>query len=530
MSSIYSFYAGSHSATSCLIIDGKIYSIIEEERLNRIKAGDNFNSYPNLSSKKIEELSGLKLNEADFRVVVRPTPDAYYRALLKSDYEKCSHHDAHNYSSYFTSGFEGKVLSISHDGGGESSMSKVFLCEDGVMNQVLDGKMYSSGSLGQLWAMSTVFLNYGDGPDKMWKMCKDEGKLMGMAPEGKYDEKLYKMFSSVVTYKDLFFGGGPTNWKTRFLMRELAMRGYFNSQEKKEIFAFNLQKFTEDIFLKFLDDLHKLYPQYNKICLSGGLFANVKLNQKINELPWVEEIYVHPAMGDEGLSLGAGIKKSLELGEIKKPFRLENVFFGVEYDDNTIYNISQNYDFERTEYDCKEIASKIHDGKIIGWFKGKFEYGPRALGHRSIVCKATDIDAHQKLNSRLKRHEIMPFAPSVLKDYFDEIFFPHKSLYTAEFMTLCYETKTEWIEKIPAVLQKTDKSARPHVVTKENNSDYYDLIKEYYELSGIPLVLNTSFNSHNEPIINRPEEAFQSLQKGIIDELVIENYVYRNKQ
>ena len=124
----------------------------------------------------------------------------------------------------------------------------------------------------------------------------------------------------------------------------------------------------------------------------------------------------------------------------------------------------------------------------------------------------------------------MPFAPSVLKDNFDEIFFPHKSLYTAEFMTLCYETKTEWIEKIPAVLQKTDKSARPHVVSKENNSDYYDLIEEYYKLSGIPLVLNTSFNSHNEPIINKPDEAFESLKKGIIDELVIENYVYRNKQ
>lgn len=529
MSSIYSFYAGSHSATSCLIVDGEIHSIIEEERLNRIKAGDNYYSYPDLSGKKIEEISSIKIKEADYRVVVKPSPDAYYRALIKTTYEKCSHHDAHNYGAYFTSGFEGKVLSISHDGGGESSMSKVFLCEDGEMNQILDGKLYWFGSLAQLWALSTIFINYNGGLDKMWKMCKDEGKLMGMAPEGRYDEKIYKMLSSVVNYREMFFGGAPTNWRTRFLIRELAKRGYLDSQEQKEIFAYNLQKFTEDTFLRFLDDLHNLYPSYKKICLSGGLFGNVKLNQKINELDWVEEIFIHPAMGDEGLSLGAAIKKAKEIGEIQYPFRLKNVFFGLEYSDDEIFEVSKKYDFSSEFYVPHKVAEKIHDGKIIGWFQGKFEYGPRALGNRSILVKATELDAHKQLNMRLKRHEIMPFAPSVLKENFGDIFFPIKSLYSAEFMTLCYETKQDWIDKIPAVLQKTDKSARPHVVTKENNPKYYKLLTEYYRMSGIPLVLNTSFNSHNEPIINKPEEAFESLKNGIIDELVIGNYVYRNK-
>lgn len=530
MSSIYSFYAGSHSATSCLISNGKIEYIIEEERLTRVKAGDNYYSYPDLSAKKIEDISGLKIKNADYRVVVKPTPDAYYRALLCSPYEKCSHHDAHNYGSYFTSGFSGKVLSISHDGGGESSVTKIFLCENGEMSQVLDGKLYNFGSLAQLWAMSTIFLNYSDGYEKMWKMCKDEGKLMGMAPEGKFDEKIYKMLSSLVNYKEMFFGGAPTLWRTRFLVRELSRNGYLDNQEKKEIFAYNLQKLTEDVFLKFLEDVHKLYPSYKKICLSGGLFANVKLNQKINELDWVEEIFVHPAMGDEGLSLGAGIKKASELGEIKKPFKLQNVFFGLSYNDEEIHEISKKYNFECVKYNSENIAKKLHQGLIIGWFKGRFEYGPRALGHRSILVKATEINAHKELNFRLKRHEIMPFAPSILEENFGEIFFPQKSLYAAEFMTICYQTKKEWIEKIPAVLQKTDKSARPHVVTKENNSEYYELINEYYKLSGIPLILNTSFNSHNEPIIDKPEDAFESLKNGIIDELVIENYVYTNKK
>lgn len=529
MSSIYSFYAGSHSATSCLIVDGKIHSILEEERLTRIKAGDDYYSYPDLSSKKIQEISNIKISDANYRVAVRPTPDAYYRELMKQPYEKCSHHDAHNYGSYFTSGFRGKVISISHDGGGESSMSKVFLCENGEMTPILDGKLYWFGSLAQLWALSTIFINYKGGHEKMWKMCKDEGKLMGMAPEGKYDENLYNMLSSVVSYKEMFFGGAPTNWRTRFLMRELAKKGYFDTQEQKEIFAFNLQKFTEDIFLKFLDDVHNLYPTYTKLCFSGGLFANVKLNQKINELEWVQEIFIHPGMGDEGLSLGAAIKKAKEIGEISKPFRLNNVFFGLGYEDDEIYKISESFDLVREKYDCQSIAQKIHDGKIIGWFKGRFEYGPRALGHRSILTRATDINSHRELNTRLKRHEIMPFAPSVLIENFHEIFFPNKSLYSAEFMTLCFNTKTEWIDKIPAVLQKTDKSARPHVVTKFNNPEYHDLISEYYKISGIPLVLNTSFNSHNEPIIDKPEDAFKSLKNGIIDELVIENYVYTNK-
>lgn len=529
MSSIYSFFAGSHSATCALMVDGKIHSIIEEERLTRIKTGDLTWTYPNLSSKKIESLSNIKMVDADHRVVILPSPDAYYRKLLKSNYEKIGHHDAHNYSSYFTSGFQEKTLSISYDGGGETSVLKVFICEKGKMYQVLKGDYHTFASIPLLWGFSAGNMMRDSTGNSLWKLCKDEGKLVGMAPEGRYDEDIYKILKSIISYENLRFVGAPTQWKTRFVMNEMYMRGYFDTQEGREIYSYNLQKFTEDLFLKFLDDLHKLYPDYRKICLSGGLFANVKLNQKINELEWVDEIFVHPAMGDEGLSLGGCIKKAIELEELEKPFKLDNVFFGLEYTDDEIELTSRNYDFERVPYSVTEAAEKLNEGKIIGWFKGRFEYGPRALGNRSILVRPTDKTTHSDLNKRLNRYEIMPFAPSIIKEHFDEVFYPNKSLYSAEFMTICYSTKEDWINKIPSVIQKTDKSARPQVVTKESNSEYYQLIQEYYKLSGIPLLLNTSFNKHNEPIIDNPAQAFDCLQRQIIDELVIGNYVYRIK-
>jgi carbamoyltransferase len=256
------------------------------------------------------------------------------------------------------------------------------------------------------------------------------------------------------------------------------------------------------------------------------LFANVKLNQKINELDWVKEVYILPPMGDEGLSLGACIIKAVELGEIVTPFELENVHFGQKYTDDEVFDASKPYNFNRIEYSVSGIAKDINEGQIIGWFQGGSEFGPRALGARSILVRPTDIETHKVLNSRLKRYDTMPFAPIVLDESFDEIFNLGKSKYTSEFMTMCYDTKEEWIDKIPAVIQKSDKTARPQIVKKEKLPLFWEILNEYKKISGIPVLLNTSFNSHNEPIIENPTQAFESLKKGIIDKLVIGNYVY----
>jgi carbamoyltransferase len=360
----------------------------------------------------------------------------------------------------------------------------------------------------------------------IWRMCKDEGKLMGMAPDGLYDEKIYNILKTCIDYKDLRFFPSNTATRTQVVGDMLFNTGYFRTKENREIFSYNLQKLTNDLFLNFIQDLNKLYPEYNQICLVGGLFANVKLNQKINELDWVKEVYILPPMGDEGLSLGACIIKAVELGEIVTPFELENVHFGQKYTDDEVFDASKPYNFNRIEYSVSDIAKDINEGQIIGWFQGGSEFGPRALGARSILVRPTDIETHKVLNSRLKRYDTMPFAPIVLDESFDEIFNLGKSKYTSEFMTMCYDTKEEWIDKIPAVIQKSDKTARPQIVKKEKLPLFWEILNEYKKISGIPVLLNTSFNSHNEPIIENPTQAFESLKKGIIDKLVIGNYVY----
>jgi len=529
MSVIYGFYAGGHSSSTTLIVDGEIVSCIEEERLTRIKAGDSYVSYPVLSKEEVEKNTGVLASESDYFVFAEPVPTNYVRNFIGPKFETVPHHHAHCYASYFTSGMEGKVMSISLDGGGESSIGKVFLCEDGKMDLVHNLLFPLNGSISALWGASCEgMMGFDNTGSPIWKMIKDEGKIMGMAPDGKFDPEIYKILKTCINYNNLRFFPSFTHERARVLLHSMRTKGYFDGLEKKQNYSNTLQQLTEDLVLQYLNDLHLKYPEYTKLCFSGGLFANVKLNQKINELDWVDEIYILPAMGDEGLSLGSAIYKSVQVGDITKPKRFENLFFGTNYTDEEVYEFSKKFLFNRLPYNPTEVANDLNEGLIIGWFQNGFEFGPRALGARSILVRPTDQKTHFELNRRLKRNDVMPFAPIVMDEYFDDIFKPSKSKYTSEFMTLCYETKTDWIPKISAVIQKSDKTARPQIVNKERNIILWEILNEYNKISGIPVLLNTSFNIHNEPIINHPKFAFRSLNDGVIDKLVIGNYVYTN--
>ena len=295
----------------------------------------------------------------------------------------------------------------------------------------------------------------------------------------------------------------------------------------REDFSCTLEFFTEKLMFEYLQDVSKKFPEYRKICFSGGLFANVKLNKFINDLDLFEEIYIHPAMGDGGLALGAALCKAKEVGEIISPIKLPNAFYGQSHSkeewDSEI--LSSEINLVKEDFSLARIGKLIDGGYVLGLFIGKTEYGPRALGNRSIIVKPTDPETHEKLNRKLKRTEIMPFAPSVLEEYSGEIFKCDKSKYTAEFMTICYDTKEEWIGKIPAVVHQIDKTARPQIVSKENNPSFYSIIDSYREISGIPLVLNTSFNAHGEPINNYPHQVIKHLLEGCVDYIVTEDYI-----
>jgi len=164
--------------------------------------------------------------------------------------------------------------------------------------------------------------------------------------------------------------------------------------------------------------------------------------------------------------------------------------------------------------------------KILGLFNGRFEHGPRALGNRTITCDPTHPETYDLINNKLQRNDFMPFAPAVLDEDVNRLFKVDKSQYTAEFMTMLYDTREEWKDKLPTVTHPVDKTARIQIVTEKSNPFFYNILKKYKELTGIGCLVNTSFNVHNEPIVNRPEEAFVHLKNKIVDFLITPYGIY----
>ena len=520
---IYGFYAGSHDPTIAYLEDGEIKCVIQEERIKRVKSGEDFPQNPWMAKAAIEKETGVPMNDADFIACATPTGHDFIigGALPKIGIRSFGHQQCHAASSYYTSGFEGKCLSVSYDGGGDDSYGSIWLCEDGKMALAKDLKIEDNASLGRLWMTITEHMG--------WKILKDEGKVMGMAGNGNPNERLYRLLKSTCHYSgNLSFGPEASQKKMVTVATHLKSEGWFDDRQKRFDVAYALQKLTEDIMRGFVRDLIKEYPEWSKkICFSGGLFANVKMNQKINEMPEIEEIWVSPPMGDEGLALGAAILVSNQMGEWTRPKRVPNMFYGLRYSQEEIAEAARAYNFREEERDFSKIASLLCEGKIGAFFNGRFEYGPRSLGARSIIVQATERSTHDLLNERLERHEVMPFAPVVMKEKAEEVFHNgSKSSYAAEFMTCCYTVREEWIKRIPACIHEVDNTGRPQIANPETNPEWHGLVSAYYEKTGIPVLLNTSFNGHGEPIIDTPSQAFAHLEKGTIDFLIMEKKTY----
>jgi len=512
-----------HDAGAALIVDGEVKFVIEEEKLTGIKASYNWPIFPTMSVAAIERATGINIFNCDHLVSPRPTsatalPEQYRTNEILNKFTSYSHHMCHALGSYYSSGMAGKVISVSLDGAGLRSRGKIYLCENGTTDLVHSSWRCIASTLANLWGFSTQQMG--------WRIMKDEGKVVGLAGHGKVNQKIYEYLGNCLYYEDLTHK--CSGWQSffEFTAAKLKEEGWFNDDNKKADYAATLEKFSEDQMYKLLYDTKKRWPEYKKLCLSGGLFANVKLNQFINECGLYDEIFVHQAMGDAGLFLGAGLLKAYELNEITKPIKPTNVFWGESFTkEDWMKIISENPQVKYKNFNLLEVAGLINSGHVIGIFQGRTEYGPRALGNRSIVVRPTDASTHKKLNDRLKRTEIMPFAPSVLSEYAEEIFDCSKSKYTAEFMTLCYNTKENWINKIPAVVHQVDKSARPQIVKREANPFYYDIINAYRSISGFPIVLNTSFNAHGEPINNYPSQVIKHLLDKSVDYIVTEDFI-----
>ncbi len=317
--------------------------------------------------------------------------------------------------------------------------------------------------------------------------------------------------------------------------------GYYNSTYRKlqktlknfskQDIAAGIQSISEKLMVEYINCLVDKFFKNKKtnIFLAGGIFANIKINQKISDLPNVKHCYVFPNMGDGGLGAGCALDTNFRHNKFSLKNR-QSMSLGSNY---TSFNKDLISNSKYEILNCinlyKFIALKLKEKKIIGLFQGKMEYGPRALGNRSIICSAEDVDINNILNRKLKRSEFMPFAPCVLNEDFIKFFESNMVPEDFEYMTFTCKTKKICEDLVPAIVH-VDKTARPQTVFKEKNDFLYTILSEYKKITGFGLLINTSFNVHEEPIVESYEDALKAFEMSKLDYLVLENLVLEIKK
>ena len=527
---------GSHSCGISLIDNGKIVFSLEEERHTRIKIYKDFYNdvfrCPYLSLKDATDKLGFNLSEIDYVTSYYPKHETKIiwdesgigLPFPEHKFIFVDHHDSHAGTAYYLSGFEEDTLVVTMDASGGNYSAKYFIGSEGNLN-FIDGLDTKHKSFGHYYAMLTEFLGF--------KRLKDEGKIVGMAGHGDHELIAYQSFNDAIkiegihTDKDdsgIVFGQVYLDFYTSYYKRMGSMV-YLGS---KEDLAYNGQLVFEEKIIQLLTNLHNRYPKVKKIALAGGVFANVKLNKRINEQYWVDEVFIAPPMGDEGCPLGCALMVHKTFNPDFKPFKLNDVFMGTSYTDDEVGD--QYWDvnkFSRELFTPEKAAKYLANGKIIGVFNGRYEHGPRALGNRSIIGEVTNPETYDKINNKLQRNDFMPFAPAVMEEHANTVFKVDKSTYTAQFMTMLYDTRPEWSDKIPTVVHPKDKTARIQIVTPKSNPTFHKILDEYNKITGVPVLLNTSFNVHEEPIVCHPNEAFTHLENDVVDLLIINNFIYK---
>ena len=297
------------------------------------------------------------------------------------------------------------------------------------------------------------------------------------------------------------------------------------SKYSKEDISFAAQTILEEaVVYRIKNNLPK--NRKVNICLSGGVTANVKLNQKIREIRNVKNVFIQPAMGDAGIVIGAIYAFLSKKNKIKPKF-LNTMSLGSKYNNEQIKKIlkKNKIKFKLTKNISKVLIEQLSKNKIIGFFSGKMEFGPRALCNRSILYHGKDKSVNDWLNNKLKRTEFMPFAPVTIEEYAKKCFIGwSKKDVAADFMTMTYKCTPEFIKSCPAAVH-VDSTARPQIIRKKNNPNFHKILKNYLNKSGEMALINTSFNKHEEPIVENVNDALHAFKNNIVDTLIIQNFV-----
>lgn len=458
-------------------------------------------------------------------ILATGVPGFLYRVLLpewkikqalkgyEENYSYTHHHFAHLYSAYYTSGWD-KCLVACFEGSGFDETFSIYQVKNKKWTKITQNRLPHSA--GKFYELVTLLLGFNiwrhpgkitglaafGNPNIFYKHVKDLLKVKGMNLEFDYNYYL-KWFINYLVNKSI-----PDVWK----------------KNKREDIAAAFQRRLEECVVEIIQKAVKLTGE-SKVALAGGVIGNVKLNQKIHEIPEISEIHINQAMGDDGLVIGASLDvASKSGGKIK---RLEDVYLGPDFTNGEIISALRKYKlkFSKEKNIEKRIAELLADNKVVARFNGRMEYGPRALGNRSILYHAKDKTVNDWLNKRLKRTEFMPFAPVTLDRFAKKCY---KNIdgaeHPARFMTITLDC-TEFMRKISPAVVHVDGTARPQIIRKQDNPSYYKIIEEYYKLTGIPSLINTSFNMHEEPIVCTPSDAARSFISGNLDYLAIGNYL-----
>jgi carbamoyltransferase len=561
-----------HADASAVIMqDGEVIFAVAEERLNRVK---HYAGFPSLAIKACLDAAGAKITDVDHVAVgrdndanlsrkvqyalanptkilnlirLRQRKEAMrdLRSLMARSFEvdperlrfqehHLEHHIAHIASAYYCSPWE-KAAGFSYDGSGDFVSTMMARCE-GSEIEVLD-RIFLPHSLGSFYTMICEFIGY--------KKYGDEGKVMGLAPYGKetYCEQIRHILNlngslalNLSYFKPLgsnegmqISSDGTVSLARHFSDRMVKLFGE-PRQPQTEIsqrdmdLAYAMQHGFEEAFFYLLNKLHKKV-ELDNLVMAGGCALNSVANGKLFGRTPFKQTWIQPAAGDEGLAIGAALHTYHSVLKQPRRYCMQNSYLGPEYSDSKIESDLKkaHLRYRRLEREplLDAVSSQIAAGNVVGWFQGRMEWGPRALGNRSILAHPGLVNMKDVLNARIKHREwFRPFAPSILAERQSE-YFEHD--HPSPFMLHVYKIRPEKRAQLCAV-NHVDDTGRLQSVSRDENPLYYDLIQAFERKTGIPVVLNTSFNE-NEPIVCAPSEAIDCFKRTRMDVLAIGPYL-----
>jgi len=567
MATLLGFSDASSGSSACIIRDGIILAAIDEERIRRIKYCGGF---PELAIKEVIRISKIRPSDIDrvaigYKEILLPSYikqtilnqrtvtanpiknwtdrvgismfEKYYsyshsskflkrfeytttQNMIRSALSKLGinapivrydHHTCHAATAALTSGWS-KCLVITADGRGDGITSTVSIFENNKLKRLSYSTVESS--LGHFFGAVTEAIGFRYG--------NDEGKTEALAAFGK-ETKAYNILKSFFHVEELEIKG-----KLAPYHRNISLKfSHLLKDFRKEDSAYAAQRVLDETVTELVKNAIRI-TGINHVVLAGGIFYNVKTNQKIYQIPEVADMYIYPAAGDSGVSIGAVLLDS-HLHEGVKNKKTEHVYYGTSYSNDYIKSVLDKTDlkYEYIEDIGSYVGSEIiPNNSMVGWFRGRMEFGPRALGARSVLISPKKLENKKKILSTMKkRPEFQPFCPSITHESMKDYVINDKNT-EVPFMILALTGTEKMVKEAPATTF-IDKSVRVQDVKREINPEFHSLISNFGDTSGTPVLLNTSFNKSGQAIVHTPEQALYDLKNSGLDYLVLENYLVK---